>query len=986
MNRDLAMSRAIRLALRATLTWALVSGWASPVWADSPVAVKSGEKNIDPAATHVRLVLIPAVKDGGKPAVVALGKPVVTEDRSVFDGVECGILARELVRQSLLIAARDELGAVTRDEVAGDSPVVNDHNGDTKEKEAASVELLTIFRPDKTNRAIIRRTEGVKVDTLLDHELGADKSLFEDLSKLVTTAEGLSRSEFPSVLKKLGVEGKVKAGSINRAVPAGVEERLSQLGFTEILSAVRDLHAANRVDGESPARVGALVRGYALLGILSEFHWHPAHKAFKARALLYAQRLVAKEPRSAWGLWHRAYAEALIGLNRSATADIVQARALAKEQSNAKPPGWVDVIDAAAQCDLKRLRVDAGPQSALTALLRLAIVEFPGTPSLVLLAAKDLLGIDVECYRAIDAMCAAGGVSNLHVATMLGPQTMELAFPQRLAALENLPAVLRARLDQPAGGEVALVDALTKAGEPRADAGEPSWGVLGHLIRETRFIQVYRRLHFMKVAWGVPLDEFWADANRLVADHPYRLFLESFVVSPDRLQQTYARLIQALDVQRLETNQGELTLGMSRSSKLPKAQNAWNFAWLHSDSIARDLAIGLDHTNKGYEAQAARSLLTVSPYSPYARATLIEHDWDQVKDQVGQWEKEAGDSPTLIAALARRYTGLKQSDEAERLLKRYVKLLPDYWGYHALAENYKARNDLKRWQEILDEFLANGEDLGLDHAKVGVELAEHFMRQKLWDKAWPYAESAAESWAQWAMDCARRCALAMEKLDEAALYAQRLSERYPESEWATWYLCCKKTGHGDVDGARDFTAPYVAAFDQRGGVGPYYKATFQWLNGQRNEAFASFKKFYEASPSPWACMMVLMVADDLGDAKARDEFFKIFIAKHRDKSTHFAQIWEMFHGALTGDQAGSVDVKAVDKLLESVPDRIRGNANFIVGKYLVNHGKAEDARRYLAITLKAPAVLEWTKAVAGEALRTLGGTAKAKIVDDATKK
>ena len=138
-----------------------------------------------------------------------------------------------------------------------------------------------------------------------------------------------------------------------------------------------------------------------------------------------------------------------------------------------------------------------------------------------------------------------------------------------------------------------------------------------------------------------------------------------------------------------------------------------------------------------------------------------------MKDQVGQWEKEAGESPTLLAALAKRYTELKQFDEAERSLTPYIKLSPDYWGYHTLAENYKARNDLKRWQEILDEFLANGEDLGLDHAKVGVELAEHFMRQKLWDKAWPYAESAAESWAQWAMDCARRCALAMEKLDEA---------------------------------------------------------------------------------------------------------------------------------------------------------------------------------------------------------------------------
>ena len=113
--RGQKLSRTLMVeAVAATTCW--------PAEVDAP-------PSIDPAATHCRLVLIPAVKDGGKPAVVALGKPVVTEDRSVFDGVECGILARELVRQSLLIAARDELGAVTRDEVAGDSHVINTRKG-----------------------------------------------------------------------------------------------------------------------------------------------------------------------------------------------------------------------------------------------------------------------------------------------------------------------------------------------------------------------------------------------------------------------------------------------------------------------------------------------------------------------------------------------------------------------------------------------------------------------------------------------------------------------------------------------------------------------------------------------------------------------------------------------------------------------------------------------------------------------------------------
>ena len=75
-----------------------------------------------------------------------------------------------------------------------------------------------------------------------------------------------------------------------------MEDRLASLEFLEVLLAVRDLHRAIRADGESPARLGALARGYALLGVLSEYEWHPAHRALKARALLYAQRLVARDP------------------------------------------------------------------------------------------------------------------------------------------------------------------------------------------------------------------------------------------------------------------------------------------------------------------------------------------------------------------------------------------------------------------------------------------------------------------------------------------------------------------------------------------------------------------------------------------------------------------------------------------------------------------------------------------------------------------
>src|SRR6202011_2878862 len=94
--------------------------------------------------------------------------------------------------------------------------------------------------------------------------------------------------------------------------PGGVEDRLGVMTYLSQVAALRQLHAAMRERGESPALLGGLARAYATLGILIEFHWNAAHKVCKARALLYAQRLVARDPKAPAGRWHRAYALALV--------------------------------------------------------------------------------------------------------------------------------------------------------------------------------------------------------------------------------------------------------------------------------------------------------------------------------------------------------------------------------------------------------------------------------------------------------------------------------------------------------------------------------------------------------------------------------------------------------------------------------------------------------------------------------------------------
>ena len=488
---------------------------------------------------------------------------------------------------------------------------------------------------------------------------------------------------------------------------------------------------------------------------------------------------MARDPNGSHGLWHRAFAEALIGRHAEAQADITSARERAKAES--KPnPAWADLIEAYAGYDITRMNVAPGPLAPLAALLRLIVVEYPVMEDLTLLAARDVLALAPDCYRAHDAMCHVGGISNLHQATTAGPEILARTLPEKLLAIQALPAAVKEHLANAEGDDPAIGKRLIQAGEPGTDAGEPSWAALGGLIRETRFVQVFRRLHFMRLAWSVPVDEFWAASVSSVADHPYRPYLETIVGSRRGTNPSLAQVIEHLDLANLELSSYPMLAAIFKS-RHPQKLVPWEFAVRHLDYNAHDLCAVVEYSDGAARAAHAETLLKFSPQSPYAKATLIENYWERAKPHIAEWERDANKSPAILAALARRYSELGRYDKAEGPLLRYIRFSPDYWAYDRLAKNYKERGDLGHWQSTLEEFLAKTEDHGLSHAGANVQLADHFMELKRWELARPFAEAAAQSGAAWAMVCAERCAEGREDWPEAERTTHEPShERYPE--------------------------------------------------------------------------------------------------------------------------------------------------------------------------------------------------------------
>ena len=133
----------------------------------------------------------------------------------IIEGRHRGLLAREVVRQAILIAAREGRGLTTRDGTLGE--VVQ---GGTS---ARPLRVGTFFMTGKTVKVTVRRQFGQERPPLWEREFPLPGGDRVDLAKLVEDFEVLSRGPFLEVIEKAGY-GK-RPGAEGRSGIAGARER-----------------------------------------------------------------------------------------------------------------------------------------------------------------------------------------------------------------------------------------------------------------------------------------------------------------------------------------------------------------------------------------------------------------------------------------------------------------------------------------------------------------------------------------------------------------------------------------------------------------------------------------------------------------------------------------------------------------------------------------------------------------------------------------
>jgi tetratricopeptide (TPR) repeat protein len=888
---------------------------------------------------------------------------------------EPSLLPRELARQAVLMAARDGLGCYTRDQVMGEWDPAADPPG----RAAGPPLRLNIHSdyPRSINLDAIDPSHGNALIGRIVFHTQYTQLQWLDITSFVQTAEQAARGDALQLLRKAAYSG-VAVPSSDAGLPVSIDDLLYRTTLMAPLSALMQTHAMIRESGESQARLGALVRGYANLGQLTRFQWSTTNKVMTARSLLYAQKMVIAAPDSRLARWHRAYAFAMAGFHQAALNDLTDAAKLSDPTNPAIPP-WVELIEPLCRYDISKLQalVTSDPRRApLAALCCFLDVENCGSYSRLTTIGQAMLQQNPACFRIIDGLTANAGIAAGHGLT-------EMPFPVMLRTLRDdihlLPAVPATVADAfTAAGlssdHIANLANVSAAFITAAETSEPSYCLAGRIIQETNFVHVQRRAEFMADQWSVDAGDFIQQMQPLISGHRFEPYIQSLA----HPAQTRGQLLAAMEIsdpqfQMIPMIQLQRPLGKIKNRMT--GETAFLRAYYNNDGSAYDLErtfypfYAMD--SNAYELDQAVHCRLYSPYSGIPVSQLLIQDWKANKPSADKWAQQFADQPAVLLAIGRGYAADKQYDKAESVLRQCAKIAPDRLVLEPLAQLYLDTGREDQWESALLEVKAQP-DLGLDHAAVDQEIARHYLSVGKYEKGRPFADAASdESGAGWAMETA---ALADEYCgDFVAAEAQMQAEaqRYGDPDWFLW---CKRTGKGHLALATTAVDTWVNTQITEKNLSNYQQVGLVlYLENQPGRARDFLEQSMNTRHEAWAGMLAASICLQQLDGQARrdDLQFVVDHCKTNSDGDDYSGLVQLAAMELaSGDKAPSKE--QLDKGLVGQDNNTATNLFYFAGRARELTGEATKAKHDYQRMIQWGNPSLWSFTLACDQLHQLG--------------
>ena len=439
---------------------------------------------------------------------------------------------REMVRQGLLLTAREEFGLATRDETL----------------------LETVDRDSKTTFDVVvaaKKYHGlnfqVSRDTkqILDlyiRDMLTDANAYQVIAKAV---EEHSRGRFTKLLEEAGYQRRSNVWLPSADLPSGTDELLLQMNDISQYRALRLLHKAIRTTGESPELLGALVRAYSNLAQLTIRTVDCRGYAFRCRAWLYAERLRHKTNNSAWSEWHWAYMAVMVGVPTPGK----QALARAQTTTDADAPKWLELIEHYCNYRFQPLAfvADQGQRdSELATVLCIRILQQLDSKIALLDGSRHSIEQLPECLWIHEQMYQAAGISSRHELVHRGVELHSNLLNDRLPSVDENPAVSNQLLTENERLNhlqiATIASALVRSGQE--DRYEPSLEVLGRNIESFNLLHIFRVADFYKISLSSDASAFVDGVLPAAEEHPLYPLLKSYRLRRGLSAETYTSIMK----------------------------------------------------------------------------------------------------------------------------------------------------------------------------------------------------------------------------------------------------------------------------------------------------------------------------------------------------------------------------------------------------------------------------------------------------------
>ncbi len=991
-------------------TWC--SGIVECSWASTPQLV-----SILPAAEPEDGVSSRQEAPAAANEVFFLRTEFLPYEKTVDKGIEYR-LGREIIRQAVLLSARDELGVATCDETLQETPP----------KTARLVRLTPIERADlggKWNVRLIPADAGGKPwEKTYEYVALGDRMYADMIPKL----EADSRGVMLDVLRGAGLVGSRPAGPA--APPPGleIEDLLNRVDFISQFAAVRAAHQTIRRHGETTPWLGVLVRGYANLALLTQHHWNATTEVFTARAWLYAQRLMVVSQESAEARWHRAYAWALGGTLHHALADLdvlerlraEGAGAAATEQSILAEPPWGAIVRAYSHCDRAALRRIEQEQPAIkpwAVRLRFQLASLYQEPRWM---AETLPAIQDSCPAAYgvyaDLFEYGTHATLIRMGAVWGPMSFRRHVLPGLTRIPDLPESLRQEVQSLRARQLAarglsadtpddqvdlddsselfspipmmLAAALRVEGE-RALTGDLSWSVLAYLLEEEQFVQVAHYVADSQSGTETSLGDEIDTLLQLVQNHRYAAYISAYRYNVLYQLGMTGDALEGIVIRdpRMRMYHMFWTLWNVRSAKGEIGQLAFQHAPRNFTlpGLMEVLRPSMSSDVPPDESAARMFVTELRLIAPEADCgTALELRWTPhgTAEQRATWEGQIKEDPRAWRLLAKHYQDAGSLEDALRCCRRSLELAPAVTTTVQLANLYWQAGDRVQWEQTLLHFLEI-EDLGYEHGAVQTVLARAYAQRGEWQKAKPLAESFAETWHSPGLLLAGDICEGLAQWQESEEWFRIVSREYPSSCGLWWYFWCRRTGRGDLASAQELAQRYIAISTSPSRENLTAQGVFALLEEDPATALESYRRVWSLQTEFADAFMIAQVARQLGNEDLRQEVLNTMRTKCLEGGTRLADGDRSVQAAglavlqlLATGEATEEQLKQIDELVGATDASTRSAFAYHVAQELVALGKAAAAQTYFrrAVLLSGPEYMYPT--LAGAELVRLQGTSR----------